>query len=133
MTAVQWWVKGSGASQKLEKSAASPGTGWVLIPGSTASMTEKQAVDLLVTDAAGGAFGSSPVNGIKKIAQAAGVGNPLKTVDQFLGQLSSANTWIRVGKVVLGGALLLIGLAKITGVDGQVKSVGKIVSKAPLL
>lgn len=55
------------------------------------------------------------------------------SIFQFLGQLSSANLWIRVAKVIVGGALLIVGAAKLTGADKQVATLGKAVAKAPLL
>lgn len=47
----------------------------------------------------------------------------------FLGDLTSSATWIRVAKVVVGGALLIVGLAHITGADNTVAVVAR---KAPL-
>lgn len=47
----------------------------------------------------------------------------------FLAALTSANTWIRVSKVVVGGVLLIVGLVHITGADGAVASAAK---KVPL-
>jgi hypothetical protein len=54
-------------------------------------------------------------------------------VFQFLGQLSNANLWVRVAKVIVGGALVIVGAAKLTGADKQVAMLGKAVAKAPLL
>lgn len=51
----------------------------------------------------------------------------------FLSALGSATLWVRVAKVVIGGTLLIVGAAKLTGVDKQVATVGKVVAKAPLL
>jgi hypothetical protein len=60
------------------------------------------------------------------------VSNPLDAlaaIGAFFGNLSQANTWIRVGKVVVGGLLLVLGLVHITGVDSAAASV---VKKVPL-
>jgi hypothetical protein len=68
-----------------------------------------------------------------EVAQAAknlGVSNPLAAVAAFLGDLSSANTWIRVAKIGIGGAMLLIGIAKLSGAGGVAAKAVKI---APLL
>ena len=51
-------------------------------------------------------------------------------IGTFLGDLSSASTWIRVAKVLVGGAMLLVGIAKLTGAPGIAAKAVKI---APLL
>jgi hypothetical protein len=48
----------------------------------------------------------------------------------FLGALTSASTWIRVTKVIAGSALLLVGVAKLSGAGGIA---AKAVKVAPLL
>lgn len=48
----------------------------------------------------------------------------------FLGDITSANLWIRVGKVILGGVLILIAVAKMTDAGGIA---AKAVKMAPLL
>lgn len=55
--------------------------------------------------------------------------NTAETTGQFLGMLSNQHTWIRVAKVVVGGSLLLIGLAHMTGADNAVASAAR---KVPL-
>ena len=60
--------------------------------------------------------------------------DPLSGVDaigHFFNNLGNANTWIRVAKVTIGGALLIVGIAKLTGVEKGI--VGKAVKAAPLL
>jgi hypothetical protein len=49
---------------------------------------------------------------------------------QFLSAISSENTWVRVAKVLIGGAMLLVGIAKLTGAGGVA---AKAVRIAPLL
>lgn len=49
------------------------------------------------------------------------------SLTNFLGDLSSKNTWIRVAKVTVGGLILLVGLAKLTGAD---KAIGGVVDTA---
>lgn len=51
----------------------------------------------------------------------------LGSVVDFLQGLTSANLWIRVAKVLVGGVMLIVGLAKITGAD---KAIGGVASKA---
>jgi hypothetical protein len=48
----------------------------------------------------------------------------------FLGDLTSASLWIRAAKVLIGGAMLLVGIAKLTGAGGVAAKAVKI---APLL
>jgi len=43
----------------------------------------------------------------------------------FLEALGQAHTWIRVAKVAVGGALLIIGLAHMTGADNAVASAAR--------
>jgi YHS domain-containing protein len=53
----------------------------------------------------------------------------LTQIGDFFGALGQANTWIRVAKVVAGGALLIIGIAHITGAANAAASVAR---KVPL-
>lgn len=61
----------------------------------------------------------NPLGGIPGLSQIGG----------FFGALTSANTWIRVAKVVIGGALLIIGIAHITGASNAVADAAR---KVPL-
>lgn len=135
-----WWVETGikGNTAILRKAGKSPGKNWILIPGSTDAMTRNQAGHQLAQDIADGLLGESVVNGIEKVPgvqnavdAAKSAENTAKSVGDFLGQLSDRNTWIRVAKVVVGGTLLIVGLAKMAGVDKGV--VGKAVRVAPLL
>jgi hypothetical protein len=63
-------------------------------------------------------------------ANALGIGS----ISGFLTALSSANTWIRVAKVTIGGVILIVGLAKLTGADQKAGSfAAKAIKAAPLL
>jgi hypothetical protein len=53
----------------------------------------------------------------------------LGEVKDIVTALGSANLWIRVAKVVIGGIVLVIGLAHITGASNTVAAVAR---KAPL-
>jgi hypothetical protein len=57
----------------------------------------------------------------------------LTSIEQFLHGLTSANLWVRVAKVTIGGSLLLIGLARLTGADEKVKVIGSTIAKVPFL
>jgi len=63
------------------------------------------------------------------VSTASAVVSDAAAVTDFLGKLSSPNTWIRVAKILVGGALLIIGLAHATGADNTVASVAR---KVPL-
>jgi hypothetical protein len=55
-------------------------------------------------------------------------------IGSFLGDLTSANLWIRAAKIGIGGAILIVGLAKLTGSDQKLgKAVSAGVKVAPLL
>jgi hypothetical protein len=58
--------------------------------------------------------------------------NPLSGVNAigaFFNKLGEANTWIRAGKVIIGGLLLVVGLVHITGADNAIASAAR---KVPL-
>jgi hypothetical protein len=59
------------------------------------------------------------------------VGNSINSVSQFLTGLTSGNLWIRVAKVAIGGVILVVGIAKLTGIEKGI--VGTAVKAAPLL
>ena len=50
-------------------------------------------------------------------------------LENFLADITSANLWIRVGKIVIGATLIIIGVSKITGASNVVT---KIAEKAPI-
>ena len=53
----------------------------------------------------------------------------LAQIGAFFGALTQANTWIRVIKIVFGGALMLFGLTHMTGADN---AVAQTVKRIPL-
>lgn len=60
--------------------------------------------------------------------------NPLSALESLLGDLTSANLWIRVAKVIAGGVILTVGLIKLTGADKTAGGIAaKAVKVAPLL
>lgn len=74
--------------------------------------------DLLLSSAIGSALQQGVNSGTGAIGAAA---TGVQTADygftlsSLLSALTSASTWVRVAKVVVGGALLLIGVAHMTG------------------
>jgi hypothetical protein len=66
----------------------------------------------------------NPVNDAVNAAQ-----NATGSIGSLISALTSANTWIRVVKVVIGGVLLIVGLVHITGVSGTAADAAR---KVPL-
>lgn len=75
--------------------------------------------------------GLADTPGVKAAAEAGDALSGIDAVGQFFNDLRDASTWIRVGKIVAGSALLLIGLAKLTGFSKGIA--GKAVKAAPFL
>lgn len=80
----------------------------------------------------GGGFGSVP-GSTSTVYNGPGAGFE-QSIQNFLGDLTNSNTWIRIGEFVFGGILLAIGVAHLMGgsVTGAAKSVSPVsrVSKA---
>lgn len=79
-----------------------------------------------------GAQPGGPNNILTPSGAAAAVGSTvpgLTQVGDFLSALSSRNLWIRAAKVAIGGALVLIGLAHITGASNAIAETAR---KVPL-
>ena len=73
--------------------------------------------------------GKSVVGGIDNFTS-----NPLGDIASAFGMLTSANLWLRVAKVLIGGVILTVGLIELTGHADDVKGVAsKAVKTAPLL
>lgn len=90
----------------------------------------KPAVDSASTTANAIAKGANAfANEVPKIS------NPLDflgEIGDFFHRLTQASTWIRIAKVLAGGALLLIGLSHITGVDNKVADIARNVKVLPI-
>lgn len=97
--------------------------------------SQKAADDYLKSQGGGADISKSPITKVANTATDTATAAPtgLAAIGNFFGDLSQANTWIRVAKVLIGGTLLIVGLAKLTGVDKQVAVLGKAVAKTPLL
>lgn len=66
----------------------------------------------------------------KAAAKGAGLVIPgLTQVGAFFASLGEKNLWIRAAKIIAGGALVVIGLAHITGAGNEVMTIAR---KAPL-
>lgn len=87
---------------------------------------------------ANSASGNKIGNAVKGAANSAGqatglgqVGTDISTISGFASALGNKTLWIRTGKVVIGGGLLLIGVAHITGADGKIAKTA--IKYAPLM
>lgn len=76
---------------------------------------------------------SAPGNAAKAVADKAKqvVPGGIDAIGKFFGNLTKSDTWTRILKVVIGGVLMVVGLAKLTGIDKGI--IGTAVKKAPLL
>lgn len=113
------------------------GLGWheLNIPGNA---TEAQAAAEAVKEFPNGkkptAAGITPGRVVQNAVNQAGTSFSipgLGTIGDFFSGLTQANLWVRILKGVIGGALILIGTAKLTGVEKGIA--GKAVKVAPLL
>lgn len=105
-------------------------------PSSTPYELAQATGDLLLSSALGSTVGAAATTaGAVAGDVATGVGSAsflpswADGLANLLSALTSANTWIRVAKVVVGGTLLIVGLVHITGADNAVAAVAK---KVPL-
>lgn len=79
--------------------------------------------------ATGNALGAVVNKGLPAAANAVPKVPGISTVSGLISALTSANTWIRVVKVVIGGVLLIVGLVHMTGVGGAAAGLAR---KVPL-
>jgi hypothetical protein len=85
-----------------------------------------------------GVIGSIANSGIPGVSQIAGAVQTATSSEQalqnFIGDLTSANFWVRVAKVIAGGAILIVGLVKLTGIDQKAGGIAaSAVKAAPFL
>jgi len=81
-----------------------------------------------------GAGLKSDVGALGTGARAAQAAKNIPTLGSFLAMLTDKNLWIRVVKIIAGGAMLIVGLAKLTGADKTAGSLAaRAVKVAPLL
>lgn len=71
----------------------------------------------------------NPVNDAVNAAENSSTLSGLDAIGAFFNKLGEANTWIRVAKVLVGGVLLIIGLAHMTGAGNAVATTAR---KVPL-
>jgi hypothetical protein len=143
MAAVQWWVAQVSANSNSVTVTDNPNNPLIVL-GPYATKAEAQSA------AKGVHFGANEgqVIGAGLGAAASGlVNNPLNPspgaivtgenagsaaesgLTGFLSWLEQASTWVRILKVVVGGALILLGINKLTGTSTKLE---QIVSKVPI-
>jgi hypothetical protein len=87
-----------------------------------------------INSATGDAVGKAAKSAANDAGQATGlgdVGTDISTISGFASALGNKTLWIRTGKIVIGGGLLLIGVAHLTGVDNKVAKAA--IKAAPFL
>jgi hypothetical protein len=97
-------------------------TGWKAFPTLAAAQAFASQNPLKRVGGAATGPAASAVSAARKVAA------PFIDLGQFLGNLANANLWVRVGQVVLGLALLTVGLAKLiegTSVGDKAAGVAK--------
>jgi len=68
----------------------------------------------------------NPVNNAVNAAEnSSGVLSIPASIGNFFAALGEANTWIRIVKVIIGGALVLIGVAHMSGAENAVASAAR--------
>jgi hypothetical protein len=82
--------------------------------------------------------GGTPIIGSsgRGLTQSIANANPLAgvaAIGDFFQRLTQAHTWVRIGEVVLGLALFVVGLAAVAGHTKAGKTATKIAAKAALI
>lgn len=140
--AAQWWVIKAYASSvpvyQVIQNAAKPDARLVeTANGTTVTVTGPFATQAAAKASlpAGAKMSAGGPNGPNGSSPSPSVNVPgaISSVEQFLSILTERNLWVRVAKVAVGGALLIIGLAKMTGADRKIEMLGNIAAKAPLI
>lgn len=59
-------------------------------------------------------------------------GSDVVAVGNFLSDLTQVNLWIRVAKMILGGALIIVGISKMTGASNVITQAAEKIPVVPL-
>ena len=124
------------------QAALKTATGWheVNVPPD-ASQADAQKAANAIPGGASAQNPNAPISSLLKNGQTQagnkvvpGLGSAITSVEGFLSTLGDKNTWIRVVKISLGGAILIVGLLHLTGADKAIGGIAaKAVKVAPLL
>jgi hypothetical protein len=58
--------------------------------------------------------------------------NPISGIVAFLGNLTSPTFWLRIAEVVIGAAMVIVGIGKMTGMGDDLKSITSKAKKVAL-
>lgn len=67
----------------------------------------------------------NPVKDAGHAASAAAGATGINAIGDFFSALGNSGTWVRVAKVAIGGVLVIVGLAKLTGAGKAIEDVVK--------
>ena len=100
-------------------------------PDAAAEAVEELAVTQGLTQAVGSGTSSlgTALTGTESGLSASVLPSWADGLAGLLSALTSANTWIRVSKVIIGGVLVIVGLVHVTGADNAVATAAR---KVPL-
>lgn len=125
----------SWSQKKYGKSVQFPGTSVNINPTSPAGFGGSSTAIIIgpfkskaqaQSEASAGKY-SPGVSGSGNESSAAQVPG-IQQIGDFFSKLGNSNTWIRVGKVVIGAALIIVGISHMTGMDN---AAGKVARKVP--
>lgn len=85
----------------------------------------------------GGPNASNPVAAaaqgvVNSVASGLGLGNAVSNIDDFFAKLKDANTWLRIGEVLLGVLLIAASVGKLTGANNVITSAVKNTKVIPI-
>lgn len=66
----------------------------------------------------------TPSGAAGAVAQGSPLGSAITSVEGFVSAFGDKNLWIRVAKVVIGGSILIVGIAKLTGFEDEARKAG---------
>jgi hypothetical protein len=73
---------------------------------------------------------TNPATAAKAAIAGSPVGSAISSVEGFVSAFGNKTLWIRVAKVALGGAILIVGVVELTGISGKVANT---VKKMPII
>jgi hypothetical protein len=123
-----WWVIPGGSGDQVVEAASNPAPGRSQGPFATEAAAEDALKGLQSGNPLKEPVLDAPADAAKKL-----IPSSLLTSGQFLGDLTNANTWIRVGEVVLGLILIAVGVAELTHAIPIATKVAGIAAKGAVM
>lgn len=127
---MSWDVVGQDSTGNLSVVQDPPPAGYHILPGSGGPYPTKAQADAALQALNGVIATPEPLIPGTKI-QVPSIPNPLSgiaAVGDFFQRLTQANTWIRIGEVILGIILLGVGIASMTNAIPAATKVAKMVA-----